>query len=78
MHLVEIALQIFFKLQGIRWIKTKYSKHLHVVRQNQDNAIEIVEECISRGEILVFENIEEYIDPIFDNLIGRNLIKRGR
>jgi dynein heavy chain len=68
----------FHQLQGIRWIKTKYGKHLNVIRQNQDNTIDILEKCISNGEILLFENIEENIDHIFDNLIGRNLLKKGR
>lgn len=48
------------------------------MKQNQDNAMDVIEYCISEGKTLVFENIEEHIDPIFDNLIGRNLLRRGR
>lgn len=49
-----------------------------IVRPNQDNIIDIIEKCVSEGHTLLFENIEEHIDPIFNNLIGRNLLKKGK
>lgn len=30
------------------------------------------------GNVLLIENIGEIIDPVLDNIIGRNLIKKGR
>jgi dynein heavy chain len=37
-----------------------------------------IENCVRNGHVLLIENIGENIDPILDNIIGRNLIKKGR
>ena len=59
-------------------MKNKFGKDLEVVRQNQDNAIDVIEKCVQEGKVLLIENIEEHIDPTLDNLIGRNLLKKGK
>lgn len=37
-----------------------------------------IETCVRDGTVLLIENIGENIDPVLDNVIGRNLIKKGR
>jgi len=37
-----------------------------------------IENCVKYGNVLVIENIGENIDPVLDNVIGRNLIEKGR
>jgi len=40
--------------------------------------VSIIENCVRNGNVLLIENIGEIIDPVLDNIIGRNLIKKGR
>ena len=65
-------------LQGIKWIKAKYGEQLVVVRLDQKNCLNILELAITRGNIVLIENLPENLDPVLDPLIGKNLIKRGR
>ena len=34
--------------------------------------------AVSNGDCLLLENIQESIDPVLDNLLGRLTIKKGR
>lgn len=67
----------FLQLQGIKWIKTKYGEKLRVIRLGQKGYLDIIENCISNGFVVLIESIEESVDPVLDNLLGRTLIKRG-
>lgn len=40
--------------------------------------LDIIEQAISEGDILLIENIGETVDPVLDPLLGRNTIKKGR
>lgn len=40
--------------------------------------LDIIEQAISTGDILLIENIGETVDPVLDPLLGRNTIKKGR
>ncbi|XP_050529246.1 dynein beta chain, ciliary-like [Daktulosphaira vitifoliae] len=64
--------------QGIKWVKNKYGKALKVTRLSFKNYLSIIENCVRDGHVLLIENIGENIDPVLDNVIGRNLIKKGR
>lgn len=66
------------QLQGIKWIKSKYGRNLKVTRLNYKNCISDIEICVRDGNVLLIENIGENIDPVLDNVIGRNFIKKGR
>ena len=66
------------QLQGIKWIKTRYREGLKVVRLDQKGYLEVVENALATGDVLLIENIEESIDAVLDPLIGRNTIKKGR
>lgn len=40
--------------------------------------LDIIEQAISEGDILLIENIGETVDPVLDPLLGRNTIKKGK
>lgn len=40
--------------------------------------LERLEEALTNGHVVLLENIGEFLDPILDPLIARNLIKKGK
>uniref|UniRef100_F7E137 Dynein axonemal heavy chain 17 n=1 Tax=Equus caballus TaxID=9796 RepID=F7E137_HORSE len=66
------------QLQGIKWIKNKYGEELKAIRLGQKSYLDIIEQAISEGDILLIENIGETVDPVLDPLLGRNTIKKGK
>ncbi|XP_004592923.2 dynein axonemal heavy chain 17 [Ochotona princeps] len=66
------------QLQGIKWIKNKYGSELKAIRLGQKSYLDIIEQAVSEGDILLIENIGETVDPVLDPLLGRNTIKKGR
>lgn len=66
------------QLQGVKWIKQKYGEELKVIRLGQRSYLDIIELAITKGCIVLIENIDENIDPVLDPLLGRNLIKKGK
>ena len=75
---IKWPLMIDPQLQGIKWIKNKFGKDLTVIRLGQRNYLEIVEEAVSTGSVLLIENLGEDTDAVLDPLLGRMLIKKGR
>ncbi|XP_033038315.1 dynein heavy chain 17, axonemal isoform X9 [Trachypithecus francoisi] len=66
------------QLQGIKWIKNKYSSELKAIRLGQKSYLDVIEQAISEGDTLLIENIGETVDPVLDPLLGRNTIKKGK
>ncbi|XP_033732158.1 dynein beta chain, ciliary-like [Pecten maximus] len=66
------------QLQGIKWIKTKYGADLKIVQLGQKGYLDALERAVSSGDVVLIENLGEYVDPVLDPLIGRNTIKKGR
>ncbi|XP_040845777.1 dynein heavy chain 17, axonemal isoform X2 [Ochotona curzoniae] len=66
------------QLQGIKWIKNKYGSELKAIRLGQKSYLDIIEQAVSEGDILLIENIGETVDPVLDPLLGRNTIKKGK
>jgi dynein heavy chain len=66
------------QLQGIKWIKNRYGNQLLVIRLGQKNYLDKIERALTEGSLLLIENIGENVEPVLDNLIGRNLIRKGK
>ncbi|NXF83974.1 DYH9 protein, partial [Sclerurus mexicanus] len=66
------------QLQGIRWIRTRYGPGLRVVRIGQKGYLEMLEQALAAGEVVLIENLEESVDPMLAPLLGRETIKKGR
>ncbi|GLG98379.1 Putative dynein heavy chain [Gryllus bimaculatus] len=66
------------QLQGIKWIKQRYGKDLKVVRLGHKNYLDVIENSITNGFIVLIENIGESVDAVLDPVLGRNLVRKGR
>lgn len=44
----------------------------------QRSYLDEIEKAITKGNIVLIENIDEQLDPVLDSLLGRNLIKKGK
>jgi hypothetical protein len=51
---------------------------LVVVRLGQKNYLDTIENAITTGDTVLIENIDEYVDPVLDPVVGRHTIKKGR
>ncbi|KAK5608169.1 hypothetical protein CRENBAI_003200 [Crenichthys baileyi] len=65
------------QLQGIKWIKSRYGNTLKVVSLGQRGYVDVIEQAVVAGDIVLIENLEETIDPVIDPLLGRHTIKKG-
>lgn len=59
------------QLQGIKWIKQKYGEKLVVLRLTHRGYLDVIERAINNGDTLLIESIEESVDAVLDNLLGR-------
>ncbi|CAG5123335.1 unnamed protein product, partial [Candidula unifasciata] len=66
------------QLQGVKWIKTRFGADLKVIRLGSKGYLDSVERAVQSGDVVLLENIDEYVDPVLDPLLGRNTIKKGR
>uniref|UniRef100_A0A8C4U7P5 Dynein axonemal heavy chain 17 n=1 Tax=Falco tinnunculus TaxID=100819 RepID=A0A8C4U7P5_FALTI len=66
------------QLQGIKWIKNKYGEELRVIRHGQRSYLDIIEQAVSQGQMLLIEDVGETVEPVLDHLLGRNTTKKGR
>ncbi|XP_076856222.1 dynein axonemal heavy chain 9 [Brachyhypopomus gauderio] len=66
------------QLQGIKWIKNKYTDNLRVIRIGQRGYLDSIESALSAGEVVLIENLGENVDPVLGPLLGRETIKKGR
>ena len=64
--------------QGIKWIKQREGADLRVVRLGQKDYLGFIERAVSNGDCVLIENIGESVDPVLDNLLGRQTVKKGR
>ncbi|KAM3605484.1 uncharacterized protein V6R79_026173 [Siganus canaliculatus] len=65
------------QLQGIKWIKSRHGNSLKVVSLGQKGYVDVIEQAVVAGDIVLIENLEETIDPVIDPLLGRHTIKKG-
>ncbi|GLG99541.1 Dynein heavy chain, cytoplasmic [Gryllus bimaculatus] len=65
------------QLQGLKWIKNKYSENLKVIQLGNKSCLDIIEVALSKGYTVLIENIGETVDAVLDPLLGRNFIKKG-
>eukprot|EP00095_Tigriopus_kingsejongensis_P007513 maker-scaffold103_size370364-snap-gene-1.20 protein:Tk07513 transcript:maker-scaffold103_size370364-snap-gene-1.20-mRNA-1 annotation:"dynein beta ciliary-like" len=75
---VKWPLMIDPQLQGIKWIKNRFTDKLTVIRLGQKGYLDTIEKCVCRGMTLLIENLDEEIEPVLDPLLGRLLIKKGK
>lgn len=40
--------------------------------------LDMIEQALAAGEVVLIENLEESVDPVLGPLLGRETIKKGR
>ncbi|SCL92237.1 dynein heavy chain, putative [Plasmodium berghei] len=69
--------------QANNWIKNKeFQNNLTnqrcITTFNSPKFKDNLEFCLSEGKTLLIENVEEYIDPILDSVLEKQIIKKGK
>jgi dynein heavy chain len=64
--------------QAIKWIKSRESaNHLKVSTFSDPDFLKQLEMAITYGFPFLFEDVDEYIDPVIDNLLEKNIRSVG-
>ena len=72
------ALCIDPQLQALNWIKKKERENgLKISNFNDPDFLKHLELAITYGYPFLFEDVEEYIDPVIDNILNNNIITKG-
>lgn len=43
-----------------------------------DRYLDVIEQALAAGEVVLIENIKERVDPLLEPLLGRQTLKKGR
>jgi len=65
-------------MQAVTWIKCKESKgQFEILTFNMGDFIKRLEMSISFGKSVLFEGIDEELDPMIDPVLEKNIVKQG-
>jgi dynein heavy chain len=65
------------QLQGLKWLKEQFKGNLLVLKYTDKGWKNSFMNGIEAGKVIIFENLEEAIDPTLLPVVGRNYLKRG-
>lgn len=66
------------QLQAWTWIKKKEQRHnLKILSFNDSDFIKQLEMSIMYGNPVLFEDVDDYIDPVIDNVLQKNFVVKG-
>ncbi|XP_051576917.1 dynein axonemal heavy chain 11 [Myxocyprinus asiaticus] len=64
--------------QASKWIRNLYGPNLRVLQYGQKGYLDVIEQALACGEVVLIENMKETVDPLLEPLLGRQTIKKGR
>ncbi|XP_051721899.1 dynein axonemal heavy chain 11 [Ctenopharyngodon idella] len=64
--------------QASKWIRNLYGPKLRVLQYGQKGYLDVIEQALACGEVVLIENIKERVDPLLEPLLGRQTLKKGR
>ena len=67
------------QMQAVSWIKRKEGTNLEgrIKTFNDSDFLKKLEMAIQYGFPFLFENLDEYIDPVIDNVLEKNIVVQG-
>ncbi|XP_043088820.1 dynein axonemal heavy chain 11-like, partial [Puntigrus tetrazona] len=64
--------------QASTWIRNLYGPNLRVLQYGQKGFLDVIEQALAAGEVVLIENVNETVDPLLEPLLGRQTLKKGR
>ncbi|XP_009290539.2 dynein axonemal heavy chain 11 isoform X1 [Danio rerio] len=64
--------------QASKWIRNLYGPSLRVLQYGQKGYLDVIEQALACGEVVLIENMKERVDPLLEPLLGRQTLKKGR
>ncbi|XP_077065347.1 dynein axonemal heavy chain 11 [Siphateles boraxobius] len=64
--------------QASKWIRNLYGPKLRVLQYGQKGYLDVIDQALACGEVVLIENIKERMDPLLEPLLGRQTLKKGR
>ncbi|KAL0279460.1 UNVERIFIED_CONTAM: hypothetical protein PYX00_001008 [Menopon gallinae] len=58
--------------QALNWIKKKEEKHLKISSFNDADFLKQLEMAMKYGFPFLFQDVDDYVDPVIDNVLGKN------
>ncbi|KAI0977659.1 hypothetical protein GJ496_008262 [Pomphorhynchus laevis] len=78
LNMERCALIVDPQLQGTRWLRRRFEGQIVITKVDQRSLNESVPEAISKGQILLIQNVGEHIDSKIEPLIDNVQIKKSR
>ncbi|KAA0703060.1 Dynein beta chain, ciliary [Triplophysa tibetana] len=66
------------QLQASKWIRNLYGPNMRILQYGQKGYLDVIEQALTCGEVVLIENIKETLDPLLEPLLGRQTLKKGR
>ncbi|XP_053483492.1 dynein axonemal heavy chain 11 isoform X4 [Ictalurus furcatus] len=64
--------------QAGKWLRNLYGPGLRVLQHGEKGYLDVIEQALVCGEVVLIENVEERLDAILEPLLGRNTTNSGR
>lgn len=63
--------------QAVRWIKEMEGMNLKICKMDDPQVFRTLEQAIRFGQPILIENLTEYIDPVLDSVLKKEILIRG-
>ncbi|KAI5106110.1 dynein heavy chain 11, axonemal, partial [Silurus meridionalis] len=64
--------------QASKWLRNLYGPGLRVLQHGEKGYLDVIEQALICGEVVLIENVEERLDAILGPLLARNTTNNGR
>ncbi|KAI7806173.1 dynein axonemal heavy chain 11 [Triplophysa rosa] len=66
------------QLQASKWIRNLYGSNMRILQYGQKGYLDVIEQALTCGEVVLIENVKDTLDPLLEPLLGRQTLKKGR
>ncbi|XP_053089780.1 dynein axonemal heavy chain 11 isoform X1 [Pangasianodon hypophthalmus] len=64
--------------QASKWLRNLYGPGLRVLQHGEKGYLDVIEQALVCGEVVLLENVEERLDVVLEPLLARNTTNNGR